>query len=71
MAISTYQGTVEHGQIRLLEDVLLPEKATVYVVAPDNSDARPAQILSPKLVDPRQANRFDKQVIEAGSDAQL
>ena len=35
MAVTTFQGTVENGQIRLAADVQLPERAKVYVVVPD------------------------------------
>ncbi|HEX8070554.1 MAG TPA: hypothetical protein VF546_11420 [Pyrinomonadaceae bacterium] len=33
--MSVYEGTVENGQVRLAEDIRLPEKAKVYVVVPD------------------------------------
>ena len=40
MPVTTFQGTVENGQVRLADDVRLPEKAKVYVVVPDfESDA--------------------------------
>ncbi len=35
MSVTTFQGTVENGQVRLPADVELPEKAKVYVVVPD------------------------------------
>ena len=35
MPVTTFQGTVENGQVRLSADVRLPEKAKVYVVVPD------------------------------------
>lgn len=35
MPITTFQGTVENGQVRLAPDVRLPENAKVYVVVPD------------------------------------
>ena len=35
MPVTTFQGTVENGQVRLADDVHLPEKAKVYVVVPD------------------------------------
>ncbi len=35
MPVTTFQGTIENGQVRLPADVLLPEKAMVYVVVPD------------------------------------
>jgi hypothetical protein len=35
MSVTTYQGTVENGQIRLAGNIHLPENATVYVIVPD------------------------------------
>ncbi len=35
MPVTTFQGTVENGRVRLAADVRLPENATVYVVVPD------------------------------------
>ncbi len=35
MAVTTYQGVVENGRVRLAGDVRLPENARVYVVVPD------------------------------------
>lgn len=39
MSITTYQGTVENGQVKLSCDVNLPENAKVYVVVPDSGSA--------------------------------
>ena len=35
MPVTTFRGTVENGQVRLADDVHLPEKAKVYVIVPD------------------------------------
>lgn len=35
MSVTTYQGTVEDGRVRLAGDVRLPENARVYVIVPD------------------------------------
>jgi len=35
MSITTYQGTVENGRVKLSGDVSLPENAKVCVVVPD------------------------------------
>ena len=37
MSVTTYQGTVENGQVRLAGNVRLPENARVYDVVPDGS----------------------------------
>jgi predicted transcriptional regulator len=48
MSVVTYEGRVEHGQIRLKDAVALPEGAQVYVVvtplADTALDPEPAQI---------------------------
>jgi broad specificity polyphosphatase/5'/3'-nucleotidase SurE len=35
MSVTTYQGVVENGRVRLAGDIRLPENAKVYVVVPD------------------------------------
>ncbi len=35
MPVTTFQGTIENGQVRLPANINLPEKAIVYVVVPD------------------------------------
>jgi AF2212-like len=71
MSISTIEGIVENGQIRLLGNVTLPEHAKVLVVIPEAEPAPTARILSPRLVHGEQVGDFAKQVFEAPADAQL
>jgi hypothetical protein len=71
MTILTVEGIVENGQIRLRDNVTLPENTKVYVVIPDVETVPPARIYSPRLVHPEQAPDFAKQVIEVASDAEL
>lgn len=35
MSVTTFQGVVKQGQVRLVEDVELPENAHVYIVVLD------------------------------------
>ena len=35
MSVTTYQGTVENGQVKIAGDIRLPENAKVYVIVPD------------------------------------
>src|SRR6266511_4140117 len=35
MPVTTFPGTIEHGQVKLAANVHLPEKTKVYVVVPD------------------------------------
>ena len=69
MSVSTIEGIVESGQIRLLGNVKLPESAKVYVVVPDVAISPTARIPSPRLVHSEQAREFVKQVFEASADA--
>ena len=71
MAISTFEGIVENGQIRLRDNVTLPENTKVYVVIADLEAAPKAHVYSPRLVHPEQAGDFAKQVMELSADAGL
>jgi len=71
MAILTFEGFVENGQIRLPDNVTLPEHTKVYVVIPDIETAPQAHIYSPRLVHPGQTADFAKQIVEAPADAEL
>lgn len=72
MSISAFEGIVENGQIRLRDNVTLPEKTRVYVVIPDiEATPQKARVYSPRLVHPEQADDFAKQVIEVSADAGL
>ena len=68
MSVATFPAVVENGQIRLPENVRLPEKATVYVVVPGIASLPPASVMSPRLVHPEQAADFVK-VVEDLRDA--
>lgn len=71
MRVTTFEGIVENGQIRLPANVCLPEKAKVYVIIPDVEMRPVAYIDSPRLVHPQQAEDFKKEVIEESQDASL
>ena len=58
MAVSTFEGIVEAGQMRLLGGEKLPEQTTVYVVVPNViSHALPEYSVSlpsnPRIMSPR------------------
>ena len=71
MPIFTVEGIVENGQIRLRENVTLPEHTKVYVVVPDLETAPQAHVYSPRLVHPEQSADFAKQIIEVSTNADL
>ena len=71
MALFTVEGVVANGQIRLRDDVTLPERTKVYVVIPEMETALQAHIPSPRLAHPQQAVDFVKEIIEVSADAAL
>jgi hypothetical protein len=71
MGVTTIEGVIENGRIRLPATVRLPERAKVYVIIPDVEVQSVAYIGSPRLVHPEQAADFIKEVIEEPSDADL
>lgn len=64
MTVTTYEGVVEKGKIRLKAGVKLPENATVYVIVPDvkTDQKKVVQILSPQLTRREDAARFKMKV---------
>ena len=71
MKVVTYEAIVENGQVKLPDDVHLPEHARVYVVVPGAEEVAAYHIASPRLARPEQARDFAKEVIEEGRDADL
>ncbi|HZF08381.1 MAG TPA: hypothetical protein VFE33_06280 [Thermoanaerobaculia bacterium] len=69
MRVITYEATVENGQVKLSEEVHLPEHARVYVVVPGVETAPQYYIGSPRLARPEEVSDFIKEVIEEGHDA--
>jgi hypothetical protein len=61
-----FEAVVEHGVIRLTEQIHLPEKTRVYVIVPAEA-SRPLHFPSPRLAHPEQAPQFSMEVIEDGS----
>ena len=71
MRITSFEGIVENGQIRLPADLHLPEKAKVYVIVPDVEIRQIAVVHSPRLAHSEQSEDFKKEVFEETSDASL
>ena len=71
MKVTTFEGIIENGQIRLPANVHIPEKTRVYVVVPDVETQSVAHVSSPHLARPEQARDFEKQVIEETNDASI
>jgi hypothetical protein len=68
MSVTTIEGVVEKGQIRLPATIRLPEKAKVYVLIPDAEVLPVAYIGSPRLAHPEQTADFQKEVTEERLD---
>jgi len=71
MNVATYEATVENGQIKLDEDVRLPERARVYVVVPGADKMAKIHMRSPRLAHPERAVDFVMEVTEEPQDAGL
>lgn len=69
MALTTYEGVVEKGKIRLKTRVRLPENTKVYVVVPENEQKKVARMASPRLVHRKQAADFRMIVSEDKANA--
>jgi hypothetical protein len=67
MKVTTLQGFVENGQIRLADNVRLPEKTLVYVVVPGVEIPAVVHVASPRLAHPEQTDDFKKEVKEIGN----
>jgi len=67
MKVTTYEGFVEGGQVKLTGDVHLPEKTKVYVVVPEVETRAVPLVASPRLKHPEDVKDFDKKIIETGT----
>ncbi|MDI6769041.1 MAG: hypothetical protein QMD04_05135 [Anaerolineales bacterium] len=71
MTITTYEGVVEKGKIRLNIGVRLPDNTKVYVVVPEVQAERTARMMTPRLAHPEQASDFKMEIIEDNSNARI
>jgi hypothetical protein len=71
VSVVTFEGVVDHGQIRLKTNIRLPEETKVYVVVPDIQIEQVARIFSPRLAHPEQAADFKMEIVEEPPDAGL
>jgi hypothetical protein len=67
MSITTYEGVVEKGKIRLKSGVKLPENVKVYVIVPElqTQKKKTARVLTPRLTHRKQAGDFKMKVDKA------
>jgi hypothetical protein len=69
--LTTYEGIVENGCVRLPSSVGLPENTRVYVFVPETEDFSAPSVVSPHLVHPEQLKDFEKQIVEDTTDAHV
>jgi molybdopterin biosynthesis enzyme len=67
MTLTTYEGIVEKGKIRLKTGVRLPENAKVYVIVPDLQveKKKTVRVRTPRLANRKQAGDFKMKVDKA------
>ena len=73
MAVTTYEGIVEKGKIRLKAGIKLPENTKVYVIVPDSpmEKKKVVQILTPQLAHREDAARFKMTVTKEKPNARI
>jgi hypothetical protein len=71
MTITTYEGIVEKGKIRLKTNVHLPDNTKVYVVVPETEAKLTTRVTSPRLVHRKQVADFKMEVSEDNSNASV
>ncbi|MCX6068690.1 MAG: hypothetical protein NT121_23570 [Chloroflexi bacterium] len=69
--MTTYEGIVEKGKIRLKVGVKLPEKARVYVIVPDEQAEKAFHLRTPRLKNTKQASDFILEISEESPDASI
>lgn len=71
MTVTTFEGLVENGQIRLPPGIFVPDRTKVYIVIPEVDSSHRAKVDSPRLAHPEQARDFEKELIPQTPDARL
>jgi hypothetical protein len=64
MSVTSFEGIVENGRIRLEPAVRLPENTKVYVLVPNLPAMPTARVRSPRLAHPEQAADFTMEIVE-------
>jgi hypothetical protein len=62
MSVTTFEGVVENGRVRLPEGVVLPEQQTVLVVVPDTVPPKTKKLPGVRLTNPADAAKFEMKV---------
>lgn len=59
MSVTTLRGIIENGQVRLPEEVVLPERQSVYVLVPDAIATSIRSVPGVRLTNPDDAAKFE------------
>ena len=62
MSVTTFEGVIENGQIRLPAGVMLPEQKVVYVIVPGSDAPLERAHAGFHLADPADAAKFEMKV---------
>ena len=71
MTITTYEGVIEKGKIRLKTNIRLPDNTKVYVFVPETQAKKTVRITSPRLIHRKQVADFEMEISEDSSDAKV
>lgn len=63
MSVATFEAVVENGQIRVPQNLHVPDRTKVYVVVPHPGELGVVALRSPRLADPKKASDFKMTVI--------
>jgi len=67
MNVATFEAVVVNGQIKLPDNLHVPEQTKVYVVIPGIGEPGAIRLMSPRLAHPEQALDFQKTIIPNGN----
>ena len=62
MPVTTFEGVIENGRVRLPAGVVLSEQQTVFVVVPDTIHPTTHKLPGVRLADPDDAAKFEMKV---------
>ncbi len=62
MSVTTFEGVIENGQIRLPAGVVLPERKIVYIIVPGNDTPLERAQAGFRLANPADSAKFEMKV---------
>jgi hypothetical protein len=71
MSVVTYEGVIDHGQIKLNTNPQLPDNTKVYVIVPGSQVEPIVHLYSPRLAHPEQSSEFKLEVVKGSTHADV